>query len=150
MSGRTPALMVREKGKPRQYGKMVLEKPQPVDWRLQSKDHGNSSPRLDFLQEERLRRGVQLSGVEVSGPAPPAALCNMSSASQKKSFWAAIKGIQPTISFIFSIRSCNVGQLWIWLRYSSQAWAVPPGSWGAPAPWLGSGLPPTLLAGRSR
>jgi hypothetical protein len=40
VSGRTPALMVREKGKPRQYGKMVLEKPQPVDWRLQSKDHG--------------------------------------------------------------------------------------------------------------
>ena len=101
----------------------LLHKPRPdlhiTKWGLVFSDTPSllsSSPRLDFLQEERLRRGVQLSGVEVSGPAPPAALCNMSSASQKKSFWAAIKGIQPTISFIFSIRSCNVGQLWIWLR----------------------------------
>ncbi|PNJ85707.1 PCOLCE-AS1 isoform 3 [Pongo abelii] len=40
----------------------------------------------------------------------------MSRASQKKSFCAAIRGIHPTISFIFSMRSCNVWQLWIWLR----------------------------------
>lgn len=40
VSGGTTTEMVHEKGKPRQYGKTVLEKPQPVDLRLQSKDHG--------------------------------------------------------------------------------------------------------------
>lgn len=92
----------------------------------------------------------QLSGAVGSGPAPLGVLCSISRASQKKSFCAAISGIQPTISFIFSMRSCSVGQLWIWLRYSSQARAVPPGSWVASAPKLGSAVPRTLLAGRSR
>nr|BAG60486.1 unnamed protein product [Homo sapiens] len=46
----------------------------------------------------------------------------MSRASQKKSFCAAIRGIHPTISFIFSVRSCNVWQLWIWLRVLHFCW----------------------------
>uniref|UniRef100_A0A8C9LRK3 Uncharacterized protein n=1 Tax=Piliocolobus tephrosceles TaxID=591936 RepID=A0A8C9LRK3_9PRIM len=49
------------------------------------------------------------------------AFCSMSRASQKKSFCAAIRGIHPTISFIFSMRSCNVWQLWIWLSLTKEA-----------------------------